>query len=324
MDPVWTGSLFCQPYAQRHAPGCLLVELRTVARAALQPVYRNGSLHGLADLGNHLLAAGVQRVVLEATGGLEIRVARSLTERGLAVHRVNPERIFGFRKSLGIRAKTDKLDAGLIARFAAIMDLPERPMPSPAAQAIKDLGARRRQLVEMIAGEKNRLKQATDAAVLTSLKATIAVLADLRADIERQLQAAIAADADSRRRYALLCSIPGVGPVVATTLITELPELGQVDRHAIASLAGVAPHPQQSGTTLNSHRLRSGRPCVRAALYMAALTASSANPRSKAEYQAMLQRGKAPKQALIAVARKLATLANQMIRNDQMWIAPPV
>lgn len=277
---------------------------------------------GLADLCSHLQAAGVQRVVLEATGGLEVRAARSLMERGLLVHRVNPERIHGFRKSLGRRAKTDKLDAGVIAQFAAIMDLPERPMPSPAAQAIKDLGARRRQLVEMIAAERNRLKQATGAAVLASLRATITVLAGLRSDIERQLAAAIAADATSQRRYEVLCSIPGVGPVIATTLITELPELGTLDRHAIASLAGVAPHPQQSGTSLHTHQLRSGRPCVRAALYMAALTASRANPRSRADYKDMLERGKAPKQALIAVARKLVTLANQMIRNDQMWIAP--
>ena len=274
------------------------------------------------DLGRHLLQAGVRRVVLEATGGLEIKVAHGLAALGLQVHRVNPERIFGFRKSLGIQAKTDRLDAAVIARFAQVMDLPDAKLPTAVQQEIRDLGARRRQLVEMIAAEKNRLKQADHPRVLQSIRDSIEALAGLRRTVEDQLAAAIKADPDSWQRFQLLRSIPGVGPVVASALVTDLPELGTVDRHAIASLAGVAPHPQQSGTSQNGHRLRSGRPCVRTALYMAALTASRANPRSRADYQAMLARGKAPKQALIAIARKLVTTANQMIRTNQMWINP--
>jgi transposase len=274
---------------------------------------------GVAGLGQHLVDAGVHRVVLEATGGLEIKIVRCLSALGLEVHRVNPERIFGFRKSLGIQAKTDRLDAAVIARFAQVMDLPERKLPTPAQQEIKDLAARRRQLVEMIAAEKNRLKQTAQPPIVQSIRDSIEALVALRRGIEGQLAAAIDTDPQSRQRFRVLCSIPGVGPVVASTLVTDLPELGLVDRHAIASLAGVAPHPQQSGTSQHGHRLRSGRPCVRTALYMAALTASRSNPRSRADYQALLARGKAPKQALIAIARKLVTLANQMIRNNQMW-----
>ncbi len=274
---------------------------------------------GLAALSAHLRSSHVPRAVLEATGGLELDVANHLAAAGLSVHRVNPERIWGFRKSLGQRAKTDRLDAALIARFAQIMDLPERPLPSPEAQAFKELAARRRQLVEMIAAEKNRLKQARDGRILDSLRTAIASLSKARQEIEQMLAEAIEADPASCQRQRLLCSVPGIGPVVAATLITELPELGTLDRHAIASLAGVAPHPQESGTSQRGHRLRSGRPCVRTALYMAALTASRSNPAFSADYKAMLARGKAPKQAIIAIARKLVTRVNQMVRNNQMW-----
>ena len=277
---------------------------------------------GITALGDVLIKAGAERVVLEATGGLENRVAQALARRGLAVHRVNPERIFGFRKSLGKQAKTDKLDAGVIARFAQVMSLPERPLPSPDQQAVKDLAARRRQLVEMIAAERNRLKQVTEPRVLESIRATIEALSAARASIQRQLDKAISSEPLSRKRSQILRSMPGFGPVVVTTLISELPELGTVDRHAIASLAGVAPHPQQSGTSRNGHRLRSGRPCVRAALYMAALSASRVNPVARAQYQALPARGKAPKQALLAVARKLVTTANQMIRDNTEWQPP--
>ena len=226
---------------------------------------------GIRAIATQLRGEHVGCVVLEATGGLEYRLARGLADAGLRVHRVNPERIHSFRRTLGLRAKTDKLDAGLIARFAQMMDLPDRPVPSEADQDIETLGTRRRQLVEMAAAERNRLKQATGAAIVESLRRSLAALLTERARIEAALLDAIRANPATLERYQILLSIPGIGPVAASTLVTDMPELGQVDRRAIASLA---PHPQQSGTSQNGHSLRGGRSCVRVALYMAALSAS--------------------------------------------------
>lgn len=266
-----------------------------------------------------LRQAGVTRVVLEATGGYEYRAACAIAQAGLAVHRVNPDRIWGWRRSLGRLAKTDKLDAALIAGFAQTMTLPERPLPGPQAQAIKSLAARSRQLVEMIAAEKTRLKQSFDPMQLESLRLVLAALGAERDRIEAALQAAIAADPASRRRETVLRSIPGIGPKIAAMLVAEMPELGKLDRHAVASLAGVAPHPQQSGQMRSRDQLRGGRPCVRVALYMAALSTTRANSPFAAEYKALVARGKPRKVALIAMARKLITLANQLVRDDRLW-----
>jgi transposase len=199
------------------------------------------------------------------------------------------------------------------------MDEPARPLPSIQAQNLKDLAARRRQLVEMIAMEKNRLKRSIDLGLTQSVKTIIAALAAERTRIEALINNAIAAEAEAHRRYDILTSIPGFGPVVATTIVTEMPEIGQVDRRAAASLAGVAPHPEQSGTSLNRTNLHSGRPCLRTALYMAALAAARANPEMKAFKAQLVANGKAPKQAIIAVARKLITLANQLVRENRNW-----
>ena len=274
---------------------------------------------GINRLTCQLREAQVAKVVLEATGGLEYPCARAIADAGITVSRVNPERIFGFRKSLGRRAKTDLLDAELMARFALVMDEATRPLPSIEAQNLKDLAARRRQIVEMIAMEKNRLKRSDDPSLTQSVKTIIAALSAERARLEKLIQQAISAEPEARRRYNILISIPGFGPVVATTLVTDMPELGQVDRRAVASLAGVAPHPEQSGTSLNRTNLHSGRPCVRTALYMAALAAARANPEMKAFKAQLVANGKAPKQAIIAVARKLITLANQLVRENRNW-----
>lgn len=266
-----------------------------------------------------LREAGVGRVVLEATGGLEYPPAAALAAAGFSVQRVNPERIWAWRRTLGRRAKTDRLDAALIARFAQLMPLPERPLPGPHAQAIRALASRRRQLTEMIAAEKTRLKGTWDEAIAHSLRRTITLLKAECRDIEAALEAAIDADEDTRRRLALLLTLPGIGPRIAATLVAEMPELGLLDRLAAASLAGLAPHPQHSGSMRPHHSLRGGRPCARVALYMAALTASRCDPIVRARYLALLDRGKPKKLALIAIARWLITLANQLIRNNQPW-----
>lgn len=271
---------------------------------------------GLDGLAAKLTRAGVERVVLEAIGPYARSAVAALAAAGLAVGLVNPHRIRGYRAAEGGRAKTDRLDAGLIARFALAMDDPLRPIPSPAAQARKDLAARRRQIVEFIATEKTRLKQASDPAIADSHRALIAALTGQRQEIERRLAASIAAEPGLASRYRLLLSIPGIGPQVATTLITDLPELGTVDRRAIASLAGLAPHPNQSGSLPGRNQIAGGRACVRAALYMASLAATRSDALFKAAYQTIRKDGKPAKVALVAVARKLLVLANTLVRNN--------
>src|SRR6185312_6096486 len=184
---------------------------------------------GITSLRKQLQRRGVERVVLEATGGLEYAAARALSDVGLQVIRVQPGRVRGYRCFLGRRAKTDALDAELIARFALAMpDEDIRSIPSVQAEAIRSLSARRRQLVELLVQEKTRLKMTRDRFVLQSLKITVAALSAERSRIEAALAAAIASDDAIRRKEALLRSIPGVGPIVASVLITDLPELGSL------------------------------------------------------------------------------------------------
>jgi transposase len=275
---------------------------------------------GIGALGRQLARHGVERVVLEATGGLEYPVARALCDAGLSVARVQPGRVKAYRSFLGRRAKTDALDAELMARFALAMSEDDiHPLPSAQQDAIRSLAARRRQLVDLLVQEKNRLKAARDPLVLDSLKSVIAGLGTERKRIETALEDAIARDAQCRQRSALLRSIPGIGPVVATVLITDLPELGQLNRHQAASLAGLAPHPQHSGTALRQSHIGGGRACVRTALYMAALSASRSNPSFKAFYRQLVASGKPHKLAMTAVARKLVVLANAIVKQNAPW-----
>jgi transposase len=280
----------------------------------------DNAARGIAALRKQLQRRGVERVVLEATGGLEYPVARALSDAGLAVARVQPGRVRGFRAFLGKRAKTDALDAELIARFALAMpDDDIRSVPSEQAEAIRSLSARRRQLVDLLAQEKTRLKMARDRVVQGSLRITIAALKAERVRIEAALAEAIAADDAIRHKSELLRSIPGFGAVVATILITDLPELGTLNRHQAGSLAGLAPHPQRSGTSVHGDHIGGGRACVRTALYMGALTAIRRDPAFKAFYQRLVTAGKPRKVAIVAVARKLVVLANTILKTDRPW-----
>lgn len=280
----------------------------------------DNAARGITSLRRQLQRRGVERVVLEATGGLEYAAARALSDAGLQVARVQPGRVRGYRCFLGKRAKTDALDAELIARFALAMpDEDIRSIPSQQAEAIRSLSARRRQLVEILVQEKTRLKMTRDRFVLQSLKITIAALNAERSRIEAALAAAIASDDAIRRKETLLRSIPGIGPVVASVLITDLPELGSLNRHQAASLAGLAPHPQRSGTSMRGDHIGGGRACVRTALYMGAVAAIRCNPSFKAFYKRMLQAGKPPKLAIVAIARKLVVLANTIVKANTPW-----
>jgi len=274
---------------------------------------------GIEDAVSRLQQAGVDRVVLEAIGPFAQPAVRRLVAAGFQVALINPRRIKAFREAEGKRAKTDRLDARLIARFAIRMSDALRPLPSESQQELKALATRRRQLVEMIAMEKTRLKQTVDPWLCESHRTAIATLSAERSRIEANLDARLTADAAAQRRRAILFSIPGFGPAVSTTLITDLPELGTLDRRAIASLAGLAPHPNQSGTSIGRNQIGGGRPCVRTALYMAGLVASRCNPRFRAEYRSMRADGKPAKVALIAVARKLLVLANTLVKQDRRY-----
>jgi transposase len=275
---------------------------------------------GISALKRQLQRRGVERVVLEATGGLEYPVARALSDAGLVVARVQPGRVRAYRAFLGKRAKTDALDAELIARFAQAMpDDDLRAIPSEQAEAIRSLSARRRQLVDLLVQEKTRLKMTRDPVVLQSLRSVIAGLTAERTRIEAALASAIAADEAIARKCELLRSIPGFGSVVSTVLITDLPELGLLNRHQAASIAGLAPHPQRSGTSSHGDHIGGGRACVRTALYMAAVSAIRCNPTFKAFYKRLVESGKPRKVAIVAVARKLVVLANTILKTGKPW-----
>jgi transposase len=274
---------------------------------------------GVETIVARLRRAGVRKVVMESIGSFGARLVRALAEAGFEVGVVDPRRIKALRLAEGRRAKTDRLDAELIARFALTMQDAARPVPSAHAFQIRALSARRRQLVELAAMEKTRLKQALDVPVADSCRAMIALLTEERSRIEAQLAAMLDEDPANRRRGELLKTIPGVGPAVSTTLLTDLPELGRLDRRAVASLAGLAPHPNDSGTRTGQAHIQGGRPCVRTALYMAALAAARSDKGFKAEYQAMRKAGKPAKVALIAIARKIIVAANGMLKADRPW-----
>lgn len=274
---------------------------------------------GVQVVVERLRGEGVGRVVLESIGGYAAQLVRALADAGFQVGVIDPKRIRALRIAEGKKAKTDRLDAKLIARFALLMQDAARPVPSAKVFEIRALSIRRRQLVEMVAMEKVRLKQTLDQAVADSCRQVIALLSEERAKVEARLQAELLRDAAGAERSRLLQTIPGVGPAISTTLMADLPELGSLDRKAVASLAGLAPHPNQSGTRTGPAHIGGGRPCVRAALYMAAVSAVRTDRGFKREYQAMRLAGKPAKVALVAIARRIVVAANGMIKAGRPW-----
>jgi transposase len=271
---------------------------------------------GIAKIVSVLRARGVGRVALEAIGSYARKVICALVEAGFQVFVVNPRRIKAFRDAEGLIAKTDRLDAALIARFACKMSQDLRPIPDADQLILKALSTRRRQLTELIAMEKTRLRQAMDQMIIDSCRHLIATLEKACGEIEEELTRRISVDARLARKRAILISIPGFGQRISTLLITDMPELGTIDRKAAASLAGHAPHPMQSGLSKGRNAIAGGRPCLRAAFYMAALVAARTNPKFKRLYKDMRQAGKPAKVALVAIARRLAALANALMRDD--------
>jgi transposase len=259
---------------------------------------------GIRSLVAQLQIAAPAQIVIEATGGYELAVVSALAAAGLPVIVVNPRAVRDFARATGQLAKTDQLDAGLLARFAEQIQPEIRPLADAEQQELDALLTRRRQLIEMLTAEKNRLQQVfvvRGTRVRKSLTAHIAYL--------------------TRERDDLLQSAPGVGPVLSFTILAALPELGRLDRKAIAALVGVAPLNRDSGMFRGKRMIHGGRAPVRTALYMGALVATRHNPVIRAFYQRLLAAGKPKKVALTACMRKLLIILNAMVRHQAPWSA---
>jgi transposase len=274
---------------------------------------------GLSALVQAAQAQPVTLVVLEATGGYEAPVVAALVTAGLPVAVVNPRQVRDFAKALGQLAKTDRIDAQILALFGARVQPAPRPLPDEATQELEALLTRRRQLLEMLHAERQRRPRARGRIVRRSLDTHIRWLERQVIDTDATLEAAIQASPVWRVQDQLLQSVPGVGPTLARTLLGLLPELGQLDRHHIAALVGVAPLARDSGTLRGRRTCWGGRPAVRTVLYMAALTAARWNPALRAFYQRLRAAGKPAKVALTAVARKLLVLLNAILRDARPW-----
>ena len=262
-------------------------------------------------------------IVLEATGGYELPVAAACAAVGLPLAIVNPRQVRAFAQALGRTAKTDAIDATVLALFGARVHPPARAVPDQATQALAALVTRRRQLLGMLGAEQRRLPQAPTAAVRHDVQAHIRWLERRLRDVDTDLARAIHASPVWRVQDDLLQTVLGVGPTTARTLLATLPELGRLDRRAIAALVGVAPFNRDSGQWRGHRTIWGGRASVRASLYMATLVATRHNPVLRACYQRLRATGKAPKVALVAVMRKLLTILNAMLRHQQPWNPTP-
>jgi transposase len=291
-----------------------------VARSAEEPVQRVANdADGIAALVAALRQRPPRLVVLEATGGYETAVTAALVAVGVAVAVVNPRQVRDFARATGQLAKSDALDARVLALFAQRIQPPARPLPDAVAQDLAALLARRRQLVEMRTAEGNR-RAGLAPRLRPALDAHVVWLSQQIADLDRELDRALRDSPVWREKEALLRSIPGIGPVVARTLLGEVPELGRLDRWQVAALAGVAPLTQDSGRHRGKRRVWGGRASVRAALSMAAVTATRCNPIIRALYRRLHeQAGKPAKVALVACMRKLLTMANAILRDGLPW-----
>jgi len=276
---------------------------------------------GIAATTPRLQALQPSSIVLEATGGYELPLAAALAAASLPVAIINPRQGRDFAKALGILAKTDRLDASVLALFAERVCPTPRPLPEETTSALAAVLTRRRQLVEMLVAEQNRLHRAPPR-FQAQIREHLAWLSHQVHDLDRELQELVCSSPLWQERERLLRSVPGIGPVVSATLLAELPELGTLDRRRIAALVGVAPFPRDSGRRRGQRHIWGGRAQVRAALYMATLVAIRRNAVLKAFYQRLVAAGKAKKVALVACMRKLLTILNAMLRHRNLWHYP--
>ncbi len=273
---------------------------------------------GMSQVADRLRSIAPTLVVLEATGGLEVAITGVLAAAGLPVVVVNPRQVRDFGKAMGKLAKTDAIDAQLIASFAERVRPALRPLPDEDAQTLSALVARRVQLIEMHTAEKNRMRRAPKR-VRKEIQRHIDWLSKGLADLDGELGDFLRQSPLWREKEDLLTTVPGVGNVTAMTLVADLPELGMLNRKQIAALAGVAPFNRDSGTLRGKRTIWGGRGSVRAALYMAALVATRRNHVIRAFYRRLVAAGKAKKTALVACMRKLLTILNAMLKHETPW-----
>jgi len=274
---------------------------------------------GLAELVKRLEALSPSLVLLEATGGFERMVAAAVAGAQLPLVVINPRQIRDFARASGRLAKTDAIDAAVIARFAEAMRPQPRAIPDEQAQALDELIGRRRQILEMIVAEAARKRSTASKRIAREIDRHLAYLQKLLTEIDCDLDEAIRSSPAWRETEDLITSVPGVAKRTARTLIAELPELGQLSRRQIASLVGVAPVNRDSGKMRGKRTIKGGRAQVRSALYMAALTAARCNPVLKLAYQRLRAAGKPAKLALIAIARRLLVILNAVVRDRTPW-----
>ena len=273
---------------------------------------------GVRSLTAKLCRCEAALIVVESTGGYERPLVEALAKASLPVVLVNPWRVRRFSEGMGVLAKTDPVDARILALFGERARPPRRPLPGPSQRQLADLIRRRRQLIAMVTAEKNRLDTAT-AVIKRDINALVKILERRVAKIDERIDAAIAADPEKAENWERLQTTPSVGPGVARALIIDLPELGALGRRQITSLVGLAPFAKDSGRKTGQRHIRAGRSAPRTALYLAAMNAARFNPTLKPMYERMIRAGKPPKVAFIALARKLLTILNAMVRDETTW-----
>jgi transposase len=272
----------------------------------------------MAALARRLQKLAPARIIVESTGKLEQELVVVLAEAKLPVVVVNPRQVRDFAKATGVLAKTDRIDARILARFGEAVKPEVRELPDEQARDLMALVARRRQLHQMLRAERHRLLRVARP-LKKSLEQHIAYLEKQLAKLDEDLHDAIRQTPIWQEQFELLQSVPGIGPTTAATMIAELPELGRLSRHEIAALVGVAPFNRDSGKWKGKRSTWGGRSPVRSALYMATLVATQYNAYIRAYYQRLLARGKAKKTALVACMRKLIVILNTMLKNHQPW-----
>jgi len=262
------------------------------------------------------------RIVLEATGGYERAIVAELAAAALPVVVVNPRQVRNFAKATGRMAKTDAIDAKVLALFASAIQPPIRPLNDKETQVFAELLARRRQLIQMRVAESNRLALARDRRVRKSIEGVVKLLERQISAIDDEIDHHIQSSPIWKEKQELLLTVKGVGPTTARTLLAELPELGQASRQEIAALVGLAPFNRDSGKARGRRMIAGGRASVRGVLYMATLTATKHNPVIRKHYQHLLTAGKQKKVALVACMRKLLTILNAILREKKAWRSP--
>lgn len=291
----------------------------TISPTGSHYCYTN-STTGIAELLDNL-DARVTLIVMEASGGHEKPVLRSLQQVGWPVALVNARKLRNYARARGILAKTDKIDADVLAHYAqTIQPVPSQPLRAEQYR-LKSLVKRKRQVTSMIAQEKNRLEHMDDPDLLEEIRAHLTILEQKRADFVQEIEAHIAADQAMARRYEILRSCKGVGPVLASVLIADMPELGMIDHRKAKALAGLAPLNHDSGKQRGRRHIAGGRNYVRQCLYSAVMSACRYNPDIKVHYERKIARGKSTKEARIECADKLLCTLNALLRDNRMWQA---